>query len=414
LRKDALSIAEAAYAAIDAENVIRRKIRVEDGQLHIVDRAYPLTGRNVYFVGIGKCAVRAGLLLEQLLGGSLTAGIMLDVSAGTYSDASKLELYVGTHPLPSEANARASARVLEFLSGRSESDLVIMLISGGGSALLSLPEMPMTSIDESDLFKKLTGSGAPIQELNTVRKHISKARGGALAVAAYPAEVVSLAVSDVPGDDLASIASGPTIRDTSTVADAKAALAKYGIDTSRVTFLETEKDEKYFARVSNSLLLASRDALSAMLGEALARGYAARIADTRFSGEAGVIGRSISATLHESPSKSALLYAGESTVTLGASPGKGGRNQEMALATLEEVRSGELILPFASDGHDNTDHAGAISDELSRTHAAEKSLDIREHLEAHDSYLFFTGTSDALVTGLMPSNVADLVIALKA
>ena len=248
-----------------------------------------------------------------------------------------------------------------------------------------------------------------------MRKHISHARGGALAVAAYPAEVVSLVVSDVPGDDIGTIASGPTALDSSTVADAEAILKRYVVPAStEVAFLETSKDEKYFKRVTNTLFLSNQDALSKMEEEAVRRGYTTTIVDTHFSGEARDVGHAINEKLRDAPPKTALLYGGESTVTLGASMGKGGRNQEMALAALKGIQSGELILPFASDGRDNTEHAGAIADEITRMHIGEKDLLVEEYLDKHSSYDFFEMTGDALVTGPLESNVSDLVIALKA
>jgi glycerate 2-kinase len=413
LREDALAIAEAGFAAIDIGATVKRKIRIEDGQLHIGEAVYPIAGRRVFFAGIGKCAVRGGRAIEAILGDALTAGIALDVANEETPTPSKLEIYIGTHPLPTEENQRASERVLEFLSGREESDLVIMLISGGGSTLLCVPTPPMTPENESVLFEELTAGGASIQDINTVRKHTSRARGGALAVASSPAEVVSLIVSDVPGDDLASIASGPTIRDSSTCSHAEAVLRKYHIDPSGVVFSETAKDDSYFKRITNMLFLSSKDALLAMEEEAGRRGYMVSLVSAPFSGEARQVGHTVLEKLHAMPPKTALLYAGESTVTLGTSSGTGGRNQELALSTLDDVRPNELILPFASDGHDNTDHAGAIADELSRAHGEHKKLSAAEHLAMHRSYDFFKATGDALLTGQLASNVSDLIVALK-
>ena len=414
LRADALAIAEAGYAAIDIGNVLTKKVSFVDGVLRIGDATYPIGGRRVFFVGVGKCAVQGGRALEALLGDALESGIAVDVSTPTEKDSSKIEVLVGTHPLPTAANENASERIIDFLSGRQENDLIIMLISGGGSTLLCLPNATMTPEDEAELFSQLTAHAAPIAELNVVRKHISRARGGALASASYPAEVLSLIVSDVPGDDISIIASGPSVRDASTVADAQAILEKYGLEFSpQLALRETEKDARYFERVTNTLLLSSQDALGAMEAEAARRGYAPRIVETHFSGEAREVGRTVVETLHASAPKTALLYAGESTVTLGDSSGKGGRNQEMALAALESVQPDELVLPFASDGHDNTDHAGAIGDELTHQHAVGNSLVPKEYLEAHRSYDFFKETGDALLTEPVASNVSDLIVALK-
>ncbi|MDP2655734.1 MAG: DUF4147 domain-containing protein [bacterium] len=414
LRRDALAIAEAGYEAINTEKVIMDKVQVREDGLRIGDKAYQLAGRRIYFVGVGKCAFVAAGAIEKLLGDRLTSGIALDVSSTDGLALKKIETYVGTHPLPSEMNEDATKHIVEFLSERNESDLIIMLVSGGGSTLLCLPPAPMTYVNESELFKELTARGAPIQDLNTVRKHISLARGGTLAKAAYPAEVISLIVSDVPDNDIASIASGPTVLDSSTIADAQAILAKYGIETStNVVFIETPKEKKYFERVTNVLFITNQDALSAMKDEAEKRGYTATIVNDHFDGEARVTGRVVVEKLHDAPAKTAFLYAGESTVTLGGEAGKGGRNQEMALAVLEYLNPDELILPFASDGHDNTDAAGAIADETTRAYASAKNLLIDEYLVAHRSYDFFTTTNDALRTGYTGSNVSDLLIALK-
>jgi len=423
LRRDALEIAEAGYEAINIGAAIERKIHIENGELDIENKIYVLAGRRVFFVGIGKCAFAAANAIEKLLGDILSNGIAFGVSSPERFDIKKIETLVGTHPLPSEENERATKRVLEFLSGLNENDLVLMLISGGGSTLLCAPESPMTYADESILFKELTARGATIQDINTVRKHTSRARGGGLARAAYPAEVISLFISDVPGNEIQFISSGPTVKDSTTTADAKMILGKYSVTPpTNTVFIETPKEDKYFERTTNSLFLSSQDALSAMQDEATKRGYVTEIVNEQFNGEARDIGRSVVEKLHNTAPKTALLYAGESTVTLdggpsprrsGLLPREGGRNQEMALATLEAIRDDELILPFASDGHDNTDFAGAIGDSVSRAHAREKNLSIEKYLTEHRSYDFFSTTGDALNTGYTGSNVSDIIIALK-
>ncbi|MFA6279069.1 MAG: DUF4147 domain-containing protein [Candidatus Paceibacterota bacterium] len=423
-RRDALAIAEAGYEAINVGNALRRKLKIEDDELivdasarsHLTDavrRHLALAGRKVFFVGVGKCAFAAAEAIEQFLGDRLESGIAFDVSP-TPPKLTKIKTFVGTHPLPSEVNVQATTRIIEFLLDRTEEDLVIMLISGGGSTLLCSPEEPMTSDDESTLFKELTAHGATIQEMNTVRKHISRARGGGLARDAYPAEVISLIVSDVPKNDIAFVSSGPTVQDTSTISDAEAILMRYGIrPPANIRFMETPKEANYFDRVANILFLTNQDALSAMHDEAVQRGYAAEIVDDHFTGEARELGRAVVEKLHDAPAKTALLYAGESTVTLGEHSGTGGRNQEMALATLKNIRQDEIILPFSSDGHDDTDAAGAIGDSISFEHARTHDLSIEDSLEAHCSYDFFSTTGDALHTGYTGSNVSDLIVALK-
>lgn len=394
------------------------KVQVKDGELQIADKIFKIARRRIFYVGVGKCAISAGMAVEKILGEIFTAGVAFDVFGSNPAiqqpATSKLEITIGTHPLPSEANERGAKRIVEFLSDKTENDLVIFFISGGGSTLLCLPQTPTTYSDESELFKKLTNKGAPIQDLNTVRKHISRARGGALAEAAYPAEVISLIFSDVPGNDIHTIASGPTVLDTSTIVDAQSVLAKYNIDvSSNIKFIETPKDQKYFERVTNLLFLSNLDALAAMRAESARHGYMTTVVDDHFTGEAREVGLTIAEKLHTSPSKTALLYAGESTVKIDTGAGVGGRNQEMAISVLNEIKNDELILPFASDGHDNTDHAGAIADEITQAHAREKNLSAKEYLEEHKSYDFFKSSGDALITGYTGSNVSDLIIAIK-
>jgi len=414
-RIDALAIAEAGYTAINTRDAILRKMRIEGEDLLIENRRYPITNRRVFFVGVGKCAFAAGEALENLLGERLTAGVALDVSPLEGRSLKKIETHIGTHPQPSDVNMQATERIVTFLSECREEDLVLMLISGGGSTLLCLHDAPMTCLDERILFTELTNKGASIQELNLVRKHISKARGGGLARAAFPAEVVSLIISDVPGDTLEFIASGPTVRDSSSIADTKEVLTRYEVHAPTGTaFIETPKESKYFERVTNILFLTGRDALTAMNEEATRRGYNTRLVEDPFKGEAQDVARTVLEALHAVPKNSALLYAGETTVALGnPTTARGGRNQELALAVLDDLHDDELILPFASDGRDNSDHAGAIADSVTRAHASAQNLSAKTHLTDHTSYDFFATTGDFLDTGYTGSNVSDLIITIK-
>jgi len=414
LRRDALAIAEAAYDAVDVGKAFARKVRFAGDELSIEGARWPLRGRRVYFVGVGKCAIAAAEAIELLLGERLNGGIALDVRGVAAGRLKKIETFVGTHPRPSETNLAAAARIVELLERCDEGDLVLMLISGGGSTLLCLHDAPMTCLDESMLFDALTDKGASIQELNTVRKHLSKARGGWLAKAAYPAEAVALIISDVPGNDLEFIASGPIVKDITTIADAQAVLARFAVPEPPGGLLETPKDDRYFERVTNKLFLTNRDALGAMRIEAEARGYRAEVVSDCLHGEARSLAENMLERLHGAERRTAFLAGGESTVTLPEGHGTGGRNQELALAALPGIRAGELLLPFASDGKDATEHAGAIADETTRDHARQRVADIGAALARHTSYDFFKITGDALVTGLLESNVSDLLLALKS
>lgn len=412
-RRLALEIAEAGFAAVDTRAAMRRKLRMEGDTLVVDDVRVPLAARRVVYVGIGKCAAAAAEAIEGILGAYLDGGIALDVAMPPLCKTERIECFLGTHPEPSEANEAGTARILELLHSLAEGDLAIILVSGGGSTLLCHPTGALTCTSEAALLRELFNTGASIQEINTLRKHISPARGGGLARAAQPAEVLGLVISDVPGNDLSSIASGPTVLDTTTVADAMAIVERYALKGIHADdLLETAKDAAAFERVRTRLLLSNKDALEAMGALARSRGLASTILTDAMTGEAKERAHDLLAALRERPRGSALLWGGETTVTITGDAGAGGRNQEFALAVLAELRDGELALPFASDGRDNSPAAGAIADSETLAHANAEGLSAAAYLERHDSYDFFHQTGDALSTGYTGSNISDLGIAL--
>ncbi len=412
LRKDALNIIEAGLEAIDTTEVINKSVSIDDSRLKVNGENIPLEGiRRIFVVGIGKCAFEGGEALEKILGERLTGGITLDIQKGTLH---KIKSFIGTHPLMSEINIDVTKEIINLLTGMTENDLVIFIISGGGSALLCQPNN-FTCQDETMIVNHLMDSGVPIREMNTVRKHLSLARGGYLAQYAYPARIVSLIFSDVPGNDPEFIASGPTVPDTTTISDAEKILEKYNIwkkyATTPITLIETPKDPKIFKNVRNILIDSNIVALKAMEGKAESLGYKAKIMEENFSGEAREVAKKILKDLNKKYEKSVLLYGGESTVTMRGK-GQGGRNQELALSALAGMKSGQLITSVATDGHDNSDHAGAIADEETKRHAQDSGLGAEDYLNDNDSYNFFKKTGDFLSTGNTGSNVSDIIIAI--
>ena len=414
-RRAALDIAEAGLAAIDTANVMERVLEGDGDRLTLAGEAYDLSRVNdLYVVGIGKCAAEAGKVLEKKLGGMITDGAVLGV--GDHStDFSALTYFEGTHPMPSERNVEASRTILELLGNTGENDLVIFVISGGGSTLLCLPEEGDTCFTEETVLDTLFQEGAPIQKINTIRKHMSRARGGRLAKEAYPARVVSLIFSDIPGGDIEYVASGPTIRDTSTVEDADRILADYDIlrtcKFDHCGLMETPKDEIYFEQVRNICVVSNEDALAAMKEQAHAYSIPACICTSCLEGEARTVGRTVLDELRSDAETGIRLYGGETTVTI-TGDGVGGRNQECALSALTDIRDNELVLTIASDGRDNTDYAGAIADSITYAHAKQLGLDPEDYLARNDSYHFFEQTGDAVITGRTGSNVSDLLIAI--
>jgi glycerate-2-kinase len=334
----------------------------------------------------------------------------------------KITAYQGTHPLPSEQNVEATKKIIELLSGRDEKDLVIFVISGGGSTLLCQPRNH-TCAEEAAIFKCLSAAGATIQELNTVRKHISLARGGFLAQYAYPARVISLIFSDVPGNNPEFIASGPTVRDTTSVAEAEKIMEKYGVREKCARLpggqgllpdilIETPKNEEYFRKVENILLVSNDVALGAMAEEAKKQGFSPQIVTDVMVGESRNVAGQILESLERSGPKTVLLYGGETTVTIKGD-GRGGRNLELALAALKGIGEGELIMTLASDGRDNGEYAGAICDTITYEAAEKAGLDPEKFLADNDSYGFFGKAGNYILTGDTGSNVSDLVIAIK-
>jgi glycerate-2-kinase len=300
-----------------------------------------------------------------------------------------------------------------MLQGVTERDLVLMVISGGGSSLLCMPHdincETLRSITEA-LWKR----GATITEVNTVRKHLSDILGGQLAKAAYPATVISFIFSDVPGDDMSIVASGPTVRDTTTIEDAESILAKYDVLTQcklpNCELIETPKEQKYFDRVLNILLVTNKRALLAMEAKAGELGYTAVIKDAGLSGIAATRGKEFACI--PMPPNNCWLYGGETTVEIHGG-GEGGRNQELALAAVSSISDDRVLIAAASDGWDNSDAAGAISDAGDRKRALAKNLDPEKFLARNDSYHFWQEAGGAIHTGRTGINVADFYLIIN-
>jgi glycerate-2-kinase len=302
---------------------------------------------------------------------------------------------------------------LELVEKATEKDLVLTVISGGGSSLLCLPhELKCESITK--ITKGLMDKGAPIHEINTVRKHLSEIQGGWLAQMAYPAKVVSLIFSDVPGNDISMVASGPTVLDITTKIDAEEILMKYdAFNVCEVPYceiLETPKDEKYFKNVHNILVVTNDTALEAMAKKADELEYGAVICSNCAEGEAREFGKKIASD--EYAVKGCYLYGGETTVTVLNDTGMGGRNQEVVLGAFPYLREGMLIVGAASDGWDNSDVAGAFADKELFNSAKEVNLAPEDFLKENNSYEFFKRAGGHIQTGRTGANVADFYFVL--
>jgi glycerate-2-kinase len=422
LRIDLFRAIEAGLEAIDTERVFQNSIHLEGDILQIKEHKIDLSlVGKVVVVGAGKCSADAAWVLENVLGDRIDRGVVIGVglptqAKGVARNFKRIKYLAGDHPFPTENNIALTKELLEAIRGLDKDDLVIVVVSGGGSTLLCQPPAGIGAREEQELLDALFHAGASIQEINTLRKHLSYARGGYLAQAANPAQVIACILSDVPGDEIEHISSGPTIKDSTTIEDAQGILARY--DTNgrfeflMNKFIETPKDQAIFDRVTNILLLSNRLALEAMKADLSARGYNVNIVTTRLVGDAVALGRQIASEIAVAPEKTALLYGGETTVNITGT-GKGGRNQTLALAALTEVKEGTIVTSVASDGCDNGDFAGAFADSELRNRAANLGLDIALALQNFDSTTFFTKLGYYIETGPTGSNVADLIVALK-
>ncbi|MBO6784284.1 MAG: glycerate kinase [Alphaproteobacteria bacterium] len=338
-------------------------------------------------------------------------------------ECARIVIREAAHPVPDDAGEQAARRVLEMAQDLGEDDTLICLVSGGGSALLALPAEGISADEKAAINRALLRSGAPIDEMNCVRKHISAIKGGRLAAAAYPARVMSLMISDVPHDDPSVIASGPTVPDPTTCADARAILVRYGIEVPdnvrqrlEDAHGETPKPgDRVFERVENVIVARPADMLSAVVDSAAGKGLTVVSLGADLEGEARALGAEHARLARRLAEERAadlplvILSGGETTVTVRGD-GMGGRNAEYALglAVALEGAPGIYAIACDTDGIDGVeDNAGAVvaPDTLSRATAAGLSAD--DHLDRNDAYAFFAGIGDLVVTGPTRTNVND-------
>ncbi|HHY32138.1 MAG TPA: glycerate kinase [Firmicutes bacterium] len=435
LRRDALAIMRAALAAVDPYEAVKRQLSLEGDILTIGGRRYDLAKiAHVYVVGAGKASARMALAVEEVLGDRVTAGLV-NVKYGHSEALSKVRVREAGHPVPDAAGLEGAREMLDLASAAGEDDLIICLISGGGSSLLPLPAPGIGLSDKQATTQALLRCGATIHEMNAVRKHISLVKGGGLARAAAPAHVVSLILSDVIGDDLDVIASGPTVPDTSTFARAFEVLDRYGaLETVpaavrhrleagvRGEVPETPKPgDPLFEKVANIIVASNALAVDAAARSATRLGYNPLVLSSRVQGEAREVGRVLAAIAREIrasdrpvPRPACVLAGGETTVTLKGA-GLGGRNQELALAAALDIEGldGVLVMAVGTDGTDGpTDAAGAIAFGDTVARAREAGLDPRAYLRDNDSYHFFDALGDLVITGPTRTNVMDIIAVL--
>lgn len=436
-QEELLALHHAALAAVDPYHAVRRVLQdglAGSGPLgEVLGRSERFS--RILVVGAGKASARMAVAVEELLGQRVTDGVLV-VKYGHTGSLSSIRQIEAAHPVPDESGVRGTRRILELLSGADEQTLVLCLLSGGGSALLVAPAGDLDLADKQAVTGSLLRSGANIEQLNAVRKHLSAVKGGRLAREASPATVATLVLSDVIGDRLDVIASGPTVPDPSTFADALAVLDAYGLRASlppRVSrYLERgvggkepetlKEGDPSFRSVSNVVIGSNMLALQAAKERARELGYLTTIINAQLQGDARSAARDLADHAKRlqdqlSPADQLCLLAGGETTVVVRGNGRGGRNQEMALAMALEIqgRGGMAFLSAGTDGNDGpTDAAGAYVDGNTIATARSAGLDPLVYLENNDSYSFFekydtvTNSRSHLKTGPTGTNVMDL------
>jgi glycerate 2-kinase len=422
-------ILRAAVAAADPDLAVRSQMRLEGDALQVGDARYDLNQfERVLVVGIGKASLgMAGAVLD-LLGERVTGGLVVTKHA-SQAHLGPLVVVEGSHPVPDERSVAAAQQLTGLLAAATAQDLVICVISGGGSALLNLPTPPTSLADQQALTRLLLQSGADIREINGIRRHIDQVKGGGLLRFGAFGRWVSLILSDVIGGSLENIASGPTAPDPTTYADALAVLRKYGLDDSVPQAIrgvlrrgaagespETLKpDDPLFARVQNAIVGSNLTSAQAAQRQAEAEGYHTELIGQPFLGEAAQTGRELADLLRAKVATTerpfCIIGGGETTVVVRGQ-GKGGRNQEVALGAVAGLDGVEKVafVTLATDGEDaNTDAAGAIVDGRTYRRAMAIGMDPQDYLARNDSYSFFQPLGQLLQPGPTGTNVNDLV-----
>ena len=430
-RERALAVLSAALEAVDPAKAIKRQVSLSDQTLRIGEQTYDLGRyRNIYVIGGGKAGGSMAQAVEEVLGQRVTAGLV-NVKYGYRVETQIIRLNEAGHPIPDAAGMAGTKQMAELARQATAEDLVICLISGGGSALMTLPAEGIALADMKSLTDAFLRCGATINEINAVRKHLSQTKGGNLARLAYPAEIVTLILSDVVGNPLDVIASGPTVPDNTTFADAYGVIEKYGLleelprpivehlqQGKEGLITETPKEgDEVFARTYNLIIASNKVAAEAATTKAKELGFHSLLLSTFVEGEAREVAKVFAAVAKEILHSdrpvgrpACMVAGGETTVTVRGN-GLGGRNQELALSAALEIASLEdvMIIPLATDGTDGpTDAAGAIADGSTLRRAQEAGLSATQYLADNDSYHFFQQLGDLLITGPTNTNVNDL------
>ncbi|RMF58953.1 MAG: glycerate kinase [Calditrichaeota bacterium] len=433
LKQDALELLTVALMAVNPKRLLPALITRDANHLRIKNIEITLEDdTNLYVIGFGKASGTMAEAIENILADRITGGIVIVPDNYTGKTVKICQREAG-HPFPDERGLKATEEILQLLSQAQDSDLVICLISGGGSALLEKLPSTITLEMLREVTEIMLNSGATIEEVNTIRKNLSLVKGGKLATYIHPARCLSLILSDVIDDPLDVIASGPTAPDSTTLNDVREILKRYQLDTRFpepvLTVLEKglagtplQPDDPVFEKVSNIIVGNNLLALRAAEVKARQKGYQPMILGNRICGESREVARVIAEVMKEIVESefpiqppACVIFGGETTVTVEGS-GLGGRNQELVLAALIELKEVDfpfVLLSCGSDGRDGpTDAAGAIITEKSWENALLAGLNPQSYLQNNDAYHFFERIDGLIKTGPTGTNVMDIGIVL--
>jgi hydroxypyruvate reductase/glycerate 2-kinase len=425
IRRDILDVFSTAIASVDPYFSVKKVIK--DNKIVAGSKVFNLLDfENVYLVGFGKASVGMSQAICDSV--KIKQGITITNNTDSIVQDDNVSTYVGTHPIPDQKNIDATDKIISLMKKTKKNDLLIVLVSGGGSALLCKPRIPIKDMQlTTDLLLK---SGININEFNTIRKHLSYVKGGQL-VSYANCTVVSLIISDIISDPLGFIASGPTFPDSTSFMDCKKIFESYnfydnlpdsvkkivsdGIENK--IFNNPKNDNSFFEKVHNFIVANNKIACNKAVEKAEELGYKGIILTTSIDGEARDVGKLLVKKVKKyciNSKKIMFISGGETTVTIKGN-GKGGRNEEMVLSAVKELEDSDVV--FASIGTDgidgNTDAAGAIADSVSFEKALDRNLDLEKLLDDNNSYEFFRKINDLLLTGLTGTNVMDLQILVK-
>jgi hydroxypyruvate reductase len=440
MRSEAEEIFRRCLRAVDPFEAVKGFVHVEGDRFILGTKGQPKTELNlaefdrISLVGAGKATAPMARAIEDLLGERIQKGI-INVKYGFTEDLAFTEVIEAGHPVPDENGVKGTQKILDFLYGAGEKDLIFSVISGGGSALLPQPGENMTLSEKQEITRQLLACGASIDEINAVRKHISSSKGGQMARAAFPATIVNLMLSDVVGDKMDVIASGPFVPDSSTFKDVETIFRKYDLEDVPASIREhlkaglegripetPKEDDAIFDRVFNFIVGSNIMALETASEKAKELGYETLILSSMVEGETRevalvhtAIAKEIVKTSRPIPPPACIISGGETTVTIRGD-GLGGRNQEFSLAAcldLVGLPPRVVVLCGGTDGNDGpTDAAGAVVDPFTVTRGREAGMEAADYLKNNDAYHFLGKTQDLLITGPTNTNVMDVRLVL--